>query len=303
MGSPSPRAACTLQLPARDGEEMQAEAPTRPCRQERAVPGVQRGLQLAGCGVSGISGPPFALSAAGGPGQAVAATACVGMPSSVACQKGPSGSDTAHRLTASPEASWEAPQNSLGAGTPTPGGRSAPHDIRTPRLQTPQRRAMGTAQLTQGQPSSKRRPGSLGGPRGTQGLETQQPHRWHGVAPAAGGLAQEKDECPPQQRAACLQRQRGQAQGQGDPAVPWAGPQGEAPGVTAAGGQGWGGRPGACMVWRRGDRRCREQDGACRGGSALGGSGSGLGANLGQAPCGGMVLLPAWRRSTVGRGV
>lgn len=98
---------------------------------------------------------------------------------------------------------------------------------------------MGTAQLSQGRPSSKRCPGSLGGPRGTQGLETQQPHRWRGLAPAAGGLAQEKDECPPQQRAACLQRQRGQAQGQGGPAVPWAGPQGKAPGVgSQAGGQG-----------------------------------------------------------------
>lgn len=148
-----------------------------------------------------------------------------------------------------------------------------------------------------GAAKSKQRLGLLEGPRGSQGLEAQQPDRWHGVGRVAGGLVKEKGEQPPQQRAARLQHQRGQAQRHGDPAVPRAGPQRKAPGVMATG---WGDRPGTHMVWCQGDRGCREQDGACRGGNVLGGSGSRLGANCGQAPCSGMVPLPTWHRSMVG---
>lgn len=56
---------------------------------------------------------------------------------------------------------------------------------------------MGIAQVMQGQQSSKRCLGSLRGPGGSQGLETQQPHRQHGVALAAGGLVKEKGKHPP----------------------------------------------------------------------------------------------------------
>lgn len=190
-----------------DGEEMQAGAPARRGKREQPVPQLQRGPQPAGCGVSGISVRclqghwlPFLLP--------VAATACVGMPPSVAWQKGPPGSDTTHRLpklTASPGASWEAPQNSLGAGTPTLGGLppadAGPHPMTdAPRRQhgsRPQRGVMGIARVMQGQQSSKRCLGLLRGPRGSQGLETQQPHRQHGAALAAGGLVKEKGKHPP----------------------------------------------------------------------------------------------------------
>lgn len=56
---------------------------------------------------------------------------------------------------------------------------------------------MGIAEIVRGQQSSKRCPGLLGGPRGSQGSETQQPHRQHGLALVAGGLVKEKGEHPP----------------------------------------------------------------------------------------------------------
>lgn len=191
------------------------------------------------------------LRRSGGRGQAVAATACVGMPSSVPWQKGRQAGRLAgsqhrqesagkHRKTAwvLGPLHWDRP----GCRDPHPRD-SAPcgqHGCR------PQRRTAGTAQVIQGQQSSRQCQGWLGGPRSSQGLKAQQPHRWPGVV--AGVLVKEKGDHSPQQCAGCLQCQRGQPQGQGHPALPWAGPQGQAPGTMTAGGQGWGGWTGARAV-------------------------------------------------------
>lgn len=67
----------------------------------------------------------LALVIPDGHGRVVAATACVGMPPSVAWQKVLSGRDTAlrlPRLTASPGAAWEGLQKLLDPAMPAAGG-------------------------------------------------------------------------------------------------------------------------------------------------------------------------------------
>lgn len=207
MGCPSPRTACTLQVPARDGEEMQAGAPSRPCKRERAVPEVQRGSQLAVCGVSGISvrclrghwSPCLLPVALGRRWQPPPVSGChlvslgrrarqavtprIGSPGSRHLQ-GPAGRH--------PKTAWVLGHPSLGDGLhPTTYAPRGQHGSR------PQRRTMDIAQVMQRQRSSKRCLGLLRGSRGSQGLETQQPHRRHGAAPAEGGSVKEQGEHPP----------------------------------------------------------------------------------------------------------
>lgn len=153
-------------------------------------------------------------------------------------QDGPAGSQ--HRQ-GQPESIPKQP----GCGTPTLGSAW----VRDPRARDsgqhgcrPQRRTSGKRRAQ----SSRWCQGWLRGPWSSQGLKAQQPHRWPGVV--AGVLVKEEGDHHSQQCAGCLQGQHGQPQGQGHLALPWAGPQGPAPGTMTAGGQGWGGWTGACAV-------------------------------------------------------
>lgn len=181
----------------------------------------------------------------------MAATACVGMPSSVPWQKG--------RQAGTPRMGLQAPgiarshretagllgPPALGSawvpGPPSQGQRT----LRPALLQTPKEDSWhypGHA----GQQSSRRCPGWLRGPRSSQSLKAQQPHRWPGVV--AGVLVKKEGDHPPQQCAGSLQCQHGQPQGQGHLALPWAGPQGQTPSTMTAGDQGKGGWRGAGAV-------------------------------------------------------
>lgn len=114
-----PKTACTCRYLSGAGRRCRQEPRPDPASKECGpCPRSSEVPSLLGAMPPGLL---VALSAPGGPGQAVAATACVEMPSSVAWQKGPSDSDMVHRLpklTISPGAAGRHPKTSWVLGHP-----------------------------------------------------------------------------------------------------------------------------------------------------------------------------------------